>query len=90
MDVTVSKTPVSLLSLEDLSQLMENQYEMLISDDIFEIHKMELYMMAQKNIHNTYDIFPVWIMSLEQTRSEDGSSKHFQCIIDAETGVIIS
>lgn len=47
-------------------------------------------MMAQKNIHNTYDIFPVWIMSLEQTRSEDGSSKHFQCIIDAETGVIIS
>ena len=92
IDDTADQKLVSPLPLEDLTQLMENQYEMLISDATFDVYKMELYMMAQKNLQNTYDFFPVWIISMEQIQTENGQSVKtpMQAIIDAETGTIIS
>lgn len=92
IDDTADQKLVSPLPLEDLTQLMENQYEMLISDATFDVYKMELYMMAQKNLQNTYDFFPVWIISMEQIQTENGQSVKtpMQAIIDVETGTIIS
>lgn len=86
------KKPVSLLNLDELTKTIEKQYEMIISDNIFEINKMELYMMAQKNTKNSYDIFPVWILFMEQIHT-DGKKEirtPMQNVINAETGEIIS
>ena len=91
-DVYKRQKPVSLLDLDELTKTIEKQYEMIISDNIFEINKMELYMMAQKNTKNSYDIFPVWILFMEQIHT-DGKKEirtPMQNVINAETGEIIS
>lgn len=79
---------VSLMPLESLTEEVNEQYEMLLSNAVYKVNRMELYMMAEQNIHGNYDVFPVWVMWMEQ---EDGETKKIlQNVIDAETGKIIS
>ena len=86
------KNPVSLLTLDELTEKVESQHEMIISDDAFEVNKMALYMMAQKNTENSYDIFPVWILFMDQIQMDGGEEIRtpLQSVVDAETGEIIS
>ncbi|MCR1917428.1 hypothetical protein NSA48_00035 [Frisingicoccus caecimuris] len=72
MNPSEEKKPVSLLTLDELTEKVESQYEMIISDDVFEVNKMALYMMAQKNTENSYDIFPVWILFMDQIQMDGG------------------
>lgn len=92
MNPSEEKKPVSLLTLDELTEKVESQYEMIISDDVFEVNKMALYMMAQKNTENSYDIFPVWILFMDQIQMDGGEEIRtpLQSVIDAETGEIIS
>lgn len=92
IDNSKEKKPVSLLTLDELTEKVEKQYEMIISDNIFEVNKMKLYMMAQKNTENSYDVFPVWILFMEQIQIDGGEEIRtpLQSVIDAETGEIIS
>ena len=76
------------MPLESLTEEVNEQYEMLLSNAVYKVNRMELYMMAEQNIHGNYDVFPVWVMWMEQ---EDGETKKIlQNVIDAETGKIIS
>lgn len=90
MNPSEEKKPVSLLTLDELTEKVESQYEMIISDDVFEVNKMALYMMAQKNTENSYDIFPVWILFMDQIQMDGGEEIRtpLQSVIDAETGEI--
>lgn len=92
MNPSEEKKSVSLLTLDELTEKVESQYEMIISDDVFEVNKMALYMMAQKNTENSYDIFPVWILFMDQIQMDGGEEIRtpLQSVIDAETGEIIS
>lgn len=93
VDDSVEPIPVSFMGIEELAQSLEEQYEMIISNASFEVNRMELYMMAEKEPKgNYYNLFPVWILSMEQIQNKEGTEVRtpLQNVINAETGEIIS
>jgi hypothetical protein len=50
---------------------------------------MELYMMAEQNASNKYDVFPVWVLWMKPNNT-DSKPKTLQNVINAVTGEIIS
>lgn len=48
---------VSLMPLENLTEEVNSQYEVLLSNTVYKVNRMELYMMAEQNIQGNYDVF---------------------------------
>ena len=93
VDDSVNPVPVSFLEIEELAQSVDEQYSMIISDADFVVHQMALYLMAEKASDETYyELFPVWILSMEQIQDKQGEKVRtpLQSVIHAETGEVIS
>lgn len=89
----MNPVPVSFLEIEELAQSVDEQYSMIISDADFVVHQMALYLMAEKASDETYyELFPVWILSMEQIQDKQGEKVRtpLQSVIHAETGEVIS
>lgn len=92
VDDSVNPVPVSFLEIEELAQSVDEQYSMIISDADFVVHQMALYLMAEKASDETYyELFPVWILSMEQIQDKQGEKVRtpLQSVIHAETGEVI-
>lgn len=93
VDDSVNPVPVSFMEIEELAQSVDEQYLMMISDADFVVHQMALYLMAEKASDETYyELFPVWILSMEQIQDKQGEKVRtpLQSVIHAETGEVIS
>lgn len=93
VDDSVNPVPVSFMEIEELAQSVDEQYSMMISDADFVVHQMALYLMAEKASDETYyELFPVWILSMEQIQDKQGEKVRtpLQSVIHAETGEVIS
>jgi hypothetical protein len=88
-DDSESEKPITLMPLEDLAEKINEQYDLLISDTVYTVQRMELYMMAEQNAGNKYDVFPVWVLWMNPNNT-DSNPKTLQNVINAVTGEIIS
>ena len=76
----MNPVPVSFLEIEELAQSVDEQYSMIISDADFVVHQMALYLMAEKASDETYyELFPVWILSMEQIQDKQGRKSGHLC-----------
>ena len=91
VDTSEAPEAVSFMPLEELAQKITEEYRIPVYGASVEVHRMELYLMAKEG-WKAYELFPVWILSMEQIETKNGEEIRtpLQAVIDAETGKIIS
>lgn len=70
-----------LKSFDDVAEVIQNKYGMLLGNSTYEVTTAKMYYMADKQADDQYRVIPVWIFNTV----EESTGKVLQDIVNAET-----
>ncbi len=82
------KEKIKLLSFDEIAKSLELEYEMILTDNKYDVVRAELYFWVDVNQEDAeYKMEPVWIFTIREYRDgEEEDYNEYQELIHAETG----
>ncbi|RDU23438.1 hypothetical protein [Anaerosacchariphilus polymeriproducens] len=85
-DFSKETEQVSLAEFDKIAQTVVNKYHRILGDSTYKVVSAELYYMVDiLNGKDSYHVFPVWILEIEENTPEEGMENKVQMVIDAVT-----
>jgi hypothetical protein len=83
-DFQVSDKYISLLPFEDIAKVVQEKYQMILSDTTYEVTRAELYLRPIKKDDNTYDVVPTWQFTIIDNESKSEGRTYINGITGEE------
>lgn len=82
------KEKIKLLSFDEIAKSLEQEYEMILTDNKYDVVGAELYFWVDVNQEDAeYKMEPVWVFTIHEYREgEEENYNEYQELIHAETG----
>lgn len=85
-DFSEDTKQVSLVGFDKIAQTVVNKFDKILGDSIYKVSSAELYYMVDiLNGKDSYQVFPVWILKIQENYPKGELGDKVQMVIDAVT-----